>query len=112
MLLDSVEGLRTLHEDFAKFILSEAPQESFPAATDGSPAPYPEFLLGLRVRRSSHGSTLCISQDRWLELSASLVDLQRFSACLLVPKDGDHRHWHGSPTSLIIEADDWRAHES
>ena len=112
MLLDSTQGLRRLHERVLHFVASGDVEASFAAFTAVDPAPYSELLSGLRVRRSSSPSHLRISTDRWLELSGPDAEVQEFAERLLVTKDGDHHHWYGSPVSLIIEADEERAHDS
>ena len=106
MLLDTAQGLRVLQQAFDAFLSSPSVATSFAATTDGSPAPYDEFLSGLRVTKGGE-RRLQFSSDRWLELSGSPQDLQLFHECL-APTDGDHRHWRGQPVSLIIEADNSR----
>jgi hypothetical protein len=92
------------------FLTSAASDASFSARTDGSAAPYDEFLHGLRVRKCNE-SELHFSVDRWLELSGPLQYLKSFTERLISCKDGSHhRHWYAIPVSLIIEADDLRAH--
>jgi hypothetical protein len=49
-----------------------------------------------------------ITPDRWLELSASAIELAAFGNKLLFDTDGDHTHWYSKPVSLIIEVDDER----
>ena len=113
MLLDSAQGLRLLYERLAGFLNSGAQEASFPALISGDPAPYTEFLVGLRLRRDPQRSQLWIAGDRWLELSAPSAELQKFVQRFVGLTDGDHHHWYSSPVSLIIEADDWRAaHDS
>jgi len=113
MLLDSAQGLRLLHERLAGFLNSGAQEASFPALTSGVPAPYTEFLVGLRLRQDPQRSPLWIADDRWLELSAPSAELQKFVQKFVGLTDGDHHHWYSSPVSLIIEADDSRAaHDS
>ena len=109
MLLDSANGLLDFHKRLNEFLASAAVDASFPALTNGNPEPYTEFLGGLRVRRTTQNSNLHISEDRWLELTAPLAELLKFSACFSM-EDGEHRHWYSSPVSLIIEADEWRSH--
>ena len=110
MLLDTAQGLRVLRQSFDDFLASPSVTASFSAAMNGSPAPYDEFLLGLRVSKGGQ-KQLLISADRWLELSGSPQDLHDFCACL-TPKENNHLHWYGKPLSLIIEADDfWLGHE-
>jgi len=109
MLLDSAQGLRELHEQLERFIVSPELEASFPANTTGDPTPYEEFLGGLYIKKSTGSSYLSFSNDRWLVLSASPEDLAVFNKTLLVTEDGEHNHWYSSPVSLIIEADEWRA---
>src|ERR1700674_801231 len=88
MLLDSAQGLRLLHQRLGEFLNSGAAEASFPARTDGDPAPYTEFLLGLRVCRDSQSSQLRIADDRWLELKAPPDELQKFAQKFLGFTDG------------------------
>ena len=113
MLLDSAQGVRLRHQRLAEFLNSGAQEASCPALTKGDPAPYTEFLLGLRLRTDAQSSELRIADDRWLELKAPAAELQKFAQKLLGFTDDGHHHWYSSPVSLIIEADDWRAaHDS
>jgi hypothetical protein len=114
MLLDSAQGLGRLHQRLAEFLSSGAQEASFPALTNGDPAPYTEFLVGLRLRRDPQNSQLRIADDRWLELSAPSAELHKFVEKFLGLTDGNHHHWYSSPVSLIIEVDDdWMAaHDS
>ena len=106
MLLDTRTGLRELQARFKAFVASPVDTASFAAETTGSPAPYDEFLGGLRVQKRSGETSLILAADRWLELSASLRDLESFGQKLTVVDDGGHNHWYCAPISLIIEADD------
>ncbi len=106
MLLDTLNGLHTLHEDFAAFLVSSTECGEFRGATSGSPAPYDEFLHGLRVAKTRAETSLHLAHDRWLELLAPREALEGFARQLLVPEDGDHNHWYGRPLSLVIEADE------
>jgi len=113
LLLDSAQGLSVLHQRLAEFLGSGAQEASYPALTNGDPAPYTEFLGGLRVRKDPQRLQLRIADDRWLELSAPSADLLKFAERLLVPTDHAHHHWYSTPVSLIIRADEWRAaHDS
>jgi hypothetical protein len=105
MLLDTVEGLCTLHGAFERFLASIVVDISFAAEITGDPAPYIEFLQGLRVRKGGE-SKLTLSQDRWLELVGSHQELKSFSEKLLLENEGGHHHWNSIPVSLIIEAVD------
>jgi hypothetical protein len=106
MLLDTRDGLRTIHRELIKFLESGASEHARQAQTSGSPAPYDEFLKGLRIKRSEKESRLCFGADGWLELSGKDADLVAFSNKLLLQEDGVHNHWYGTPVSLIIQADD------
>lgn len=111
MLLDTLNGLLTLHEDFTAFLGSPAERAEFRGATGGSPEPYDEFIPGLRVEKSGREACLRFAEDRWLELSGPRQALEKFGEQLLVLDDGDHNHWYGRPLSLIIEADEsWPGH--
>ena len=114
MLLDSQLELHALHSQFRSFLASAAPKASFEAETNGSPAPYDEFLLGLRVQKNTNEPHLSISADRWLELCGPLHELERFNQKLVFSEPNGHAHWYSKPVSLIIEADDtWEGqHES
>ena len=109
MLLDSCSCLKALHDRFNAFLASAAIEAAFDATSSGDPAPYDELLKGLRVRKRSGPGELRLSEDRWLELSSSIEELQQFGDRLPVPQDHGHHHWYCSPLSLIIEADEWRA---
>ena len=71
MLLDTRTGLRELQARFKAFVASPVDTASFAAETTGSPAPYDEFVGGLRVQKRSGEASLILAADRWLELSAS-----------------------------------------
>jgi len=105
MLLESFDGLRMLYSSFDTFLVSDEVQTSFRAVTQGNPAPYDEFLQGLRVRKGGEAE-LNISMDGWLELSGTVQELESFKECFLIDDDGSHRHWYSVPISLIIERSD------
>jgi hypothetical protein len=103
MLFDTQQGLRALHDAIGAFLDSSSLTTSFDAATGGAPAPYDEFLRGLRI--SKGGATrLQVSTDRWLELSGSPQDIHALNEHLFVSTDREHHHWYTAPISLIIEA--------
>jgi hypothetical protein len=109
MLLDSVNGLRVLHDRFESFLASTSRMALFPAITSSDPDPYDELLSGLRVVKDEASNNLSISDDQWLVLSAPVDSLEQFCKLLSVERDGAHHHWYSKPVSLIIEADNWRA---
>lgn len=108
MLLDSVQGLRELHDRFENFLASPSRAISFPAITSSDPEPYDELLLGLHVIKDEGVNKLSFSDERWLVLEAPIDKLEQFCKILIVEKDGGHHHWYSNPVSLIIEADNWR----
>jgi hypothetical protein len=57
VLLDTAQGLHTLQQAFGAFLESPSLTKSFAAATNGSPAPYEEFLPGLRVSKGGQGNS-------------------------------------------------------
>ena len=106
MLLDTVQGLRSFKVQFADFLASGHAAAAFVADVSGDPAPYEEFLNGLRVKKADSAPTLFLAQDNWLELSGQLKELSTFKDALSVESDGDHNHYYCSPVSLIIEVDE------
>ena len=105
MLLDSCAALRQLHLRIGAFLDSSDHTLALPATTEGDPGPYERFLAGLRITKSDGAARLSLGRDSWLELFASVSDLRRFNAKVLVDQETDHHHWYCSPLSLIIEAD-------
>ena len=68
MLLDTAAELNVLYRKICEFMSSELKESSFPAEVNLSPAPYEEFLNGLRIQKTHGAIMLRLSQDRWLEL--------------------------------------------
>ena len=111
MLLDTERGLKEFESLFSAFSISGNTDEAFVAAVNGSPAPYTEFLGGLRVAISSDETRLSITPDRWLVLAGPREEIVRFRNLFVGLKDGSHRHWYCKPVSLILEADEaWPGH--
>ena len=102
MLMDATSGLLALAQQIESFASSSAVSAAFAAEVSADTGRHDELLLGLRVKKGS-GQQLTISDDRWLELSASPEDLRTFAYLLREPRDGDHRHLYSSPVSLIVE---------
>ena len=102
LLIAAETGLKSLAQEIETFAASSLPSATFSAETAADAAPYEEMLLGLRVRKGS-GQQLTISDDRWLELLSSPVDLRAFATLLREPVAGDHRHLYSKPVSLIVE---------
>jgi hypothetical protein len=104
MLVHSVSGLRELHARIQGFL--ESPDRSLALAAVLDSDPHYRFLPGLRLTKSPGTPHLSSGDDLWLELAARPDELMRFNKVVLVEDDGDHQHWHCSPVSLIVEADD------
>ena len=104
MLLDSTDGLHTLHVAVSEFLASSLSTVSYQAITTGNPTPYNEFLFGLRIIKDGT-SNIRYSDDGWLELSGNLRQLNELLECFFEVNDGEHKHWYSNPLSLIIEAD-------
>lgn len=121
MLLDSRDRLATLHEKLEAFLASTEPKLSVEAEVDGDPAPYAEFLPGLRVFKTAGSIVLRRGGDGWLELSGSRPNLERYVAHFYFQQgtESDHHHpdnvdlpEYFTPGSLrlIIEVDSfWEA---
>jgi hypothetical protein len=107
MLLDRADGLRSLSAELRRFIQTANPAQSFAAEVAGNPAPYAEFLRGLRIEKVGAGAPqLRITEDRWLELKATVAELEGVCEKLERTQDGSHTHLYAVPASLIFEADD------
>lgn len=106
MLLSTAQGLREFKNQFDTFVLSSEVSVSFEVETSGTPKPYLEFLNGLRVHKSDGHTQLLVTEDNWLELSASKKDLEKFESLLVIENNGDHNHFYSTPVSLIIEVDE------
>jgi hypothetical protein len=106
MLVDKRVGLRKLQKEFRIFLKSNNAVQEFRALTKERVDSLGEFLKGLRVRKSDGEAKLSYGTDGWLELAGGVRELEQFGEKISVEKDGEHRHWYGTPVSLIIESDD------
>ena len=107
MLLDRQAGLHALALEFRAFLDGSSSSSDFLAEMNGDPAPYAEFLPGLRVHKAPDGPPgLEILSDRWLELTARPEDLEKLYSKLARADDTGHTHFYAGPLSLILEADD------
>jgi len=113
MLLDTGAELNVLHERLTKFLASSAESVSFSAEVTLSPAPYQEFLRGLRLQKTQGLVMLRLSQDRWLELTGSEANLAKYVSHFKFnnPDRDDHHHPDNGDfmargtLCLIVEAD-------
>ena len=108
MLFATANGLLALHRSLEAFLNSASLESAFPALTTGNPAPYAEFLLGLKVRKGNR-SMLSLLPNGWLELAGSPHDINSFGSKLLTCKNGSHTHWYSTPVSLVIEEGNFEA---
>ena len=105
MLLDTKEGLHVIHHELRTFLSSSETSAAFPAATDGSPEPYAQFLCGLRVVKDAGDARLTLSSDGWLVLQGASAELEECANNFLVQQEHGHTHLYTTPVSLIIESD-------
>jgi hypothetical protein len=106
MLRATDSGLALLRGAVLDLVGSSRESAEFAAVVTGSPAPYDEFLQGLRIVKGG-AAQLSILEDRWLELRGPSESIAKFAQKLVPIDGGGHRHWYSMPTSLIIEqADD------
>lgn len=114
MLLDSAIGLNALHQRLAQFIAGDETSLSLPAEADGNPAPYREFLPGLRIVKGEGTLLLSLASDRWLELRGSAANLLTYAGAFSFESDEESGHHHpdfgghmnAGSMRLIVEADD------
>jgi hypothetical protein len=107
MLLDRKVGLDALALELRAFLDDAVRSANFNAELNGDPAPYSEFLRGLRVHKALNGPPgLEIAGECWLELTATPEDLERLYSKLARARDTGHTHFYAGPLSLILEADD------
>jgi hypothetical protein len=107
MLLDGEAGLHALAVDLRAFLDSSVRSAEFRGEVTGDPAPYSEFLPGVRVHKVASGpARLEIAGDRWMELTALTDDLERLHSKLARANGSGHTHFYAAPFSLILEADD------
>ena len=102
MLRDTPVGLANLNAGIQRLVDSSLEHAAFDAVSVGSPAPYQELLLGLRVLKGEE-ARLSLSRDRWLELQGSAELIAKFAGVLVPNGSFGHRHWYSVPMSLIIE---------
>ena len=113
MLLDTGAELNALHLRLNDFLTSSEMSISLPAETTLSPAPYQEFLCGLRLKKSQGLVMLTLTQDRWLELAGSEDNLAKYVSHFKFdkPEEDDHHHTDNGEhmargtLRLIVEAD-------
>jgi hypothetical protein len=115
-VLDTRARLNTLHQQLSKFFASGATEVAIRAEVTHSAPPNQELLKGLRVRKTRGRIELCLTEDRWLELTGSEANLAKYASyfhfgrheedVLHHPDDAALPHCL-SPTTmhLIIEAD-------
>src|SRR5580704_580431 len=95
-LRDTPVGLANLNTAIHELVDSSLGHVAFDAVTVGSPAPYQELLLGLRIIKGEE-ARLSLSGDRWLELHGSAELIAEFAGVLIPNGSFGHRHWYGVP---------------
>jgi len=119
MLLDKGGRLNALHSQLTSFLESCATETSFPADVTHDPAPFEDFLPGLRVKKAEGKVVLRLADDRWLELAGSKENLAEYIRHFRFDDPDADVHHHpenGSHMSrgsmhLVVEADSsWGEH--
>lgn len=113
MLQGTGRELNLLYAQLSKFLASGAEEVSFPADFKLDPAPYKEFLQGLRVKKAQGLTALRLADDRWLELAGSVVNLAAYVRHFRFDDPDAHEHHHPDNGShmargslcLIVQAD-------
>jgi hypothetical protein len=116
MLLDSLAGMKTLHEQLVRFIESDETVLTLAADHSGLPRPYSRLLLGFQIRKAVGPIRLELTPQRWLSLSGSKENLARYVAFFQFDDSEEGAHHHPEHVhidgylapgsmSLIIEVD-------
>jgi hypothetical protein len=116
MILDSVQGLNTIHASLCSFLASNDQAIRFPADVSGSPAPYDELLPALEVEKTEGPIYASILADRTLKIVGGAENLGIYVGFFQFEEADDGRHHHPEHVararyirrgtlSVIIEAD-------
>src|SRR5689334_21759169 len=107
MLLDRVDALHQFADQLRQITVGAKQGAVFHAETGGSPAPYSEFLHGIRISIAAPvEAELSLAHDQWLDLRVSANELEILSRRIERLEDGVHTHLDSAPIALVIEADD------
>jgi len=114
MLLDGWAGCNALYKVLLEFLASDRASLFLHAKQDGDPAPYDEFLAGLRIYKADGPLMLRLTSDRWLELAGSCENLKTYFSHFCFEENEDSGHHHPDfgdhmargTMRLIIEVDD------
>lgn len=113
MLLDTGAGLNALYEQLNLFLSSALKDAVFPADITLNPAPYQEFLNGIRIFKTQGLVMLKLSSDHWLELSGAENNLVQYIANFYFKHPNIDNHHHPDNADymakdsmrIIIESD-------
>ena len=113
ILLGPGAELNVLYAHLSEFLASSETTISLPAEVTGSPAPYQQFLPGLRLKKTHDLVCLSFAEDGWLELSGSASYLSQYVSHFRFDPPGNDGHHHPDNANyiasgslrLIIEAD-------
>jgi hypothetical protein len=116
-LLDSFQGMNALHGRLKAFLSSGEESVRLEAEEWGDSAHYQELLGGLEIHKGDGPITLTLTPLRWLLLTGSPKNLQRYIGRFHFETDEDHHHpeytqdegyMSKDSMSLIIEVNsDW-----
>jgi hypothetical protein len=94
MLLDSLQGMNALHASLEHFLASGDASLRLDADQWGSPDPHDEFLCGLEVEKGQGPILLSMTPAKWLHLTGSPENLERYVSHFHFGEDGEGKHHH------------------
>lgn len=92
MLLDSLEGMNALHAALRRFLASGAASIRLDAEQWGGSEPHDELLAGLEVEKGRGPILLSMTPAKWLHLTGSPENLERYVSHFQFAEDGEHHH--------------------
>ena len=122
MLLDSVEGLNSLHKSLNEFIESGSRLKRFEAVRTGSPEPYQTFLPYFEVEVNDGPVKVEFGNENGLRLIGNRELLEKCIKAFRFKENEDGQHHHPidflgndnvapGTLGLIVEADDYYINE-
>jgi hypothetical protein len=94
MLLESLEGMNSLHEKLIAFLASSENSIALPASSLGSPEPYQELLGGLEVLKGEGPLSLSLTPKRWLRLAGAPQHLAHYLSFFHFEESEEGCHHH------------------
>ena len=94
MLLDSLEGMQALHAALQRFLASGAGSVRLDAEQWGGSEPHDELLPGLEVEKGQGPVLLSMTPAKWLHLTGSPENLERYVSHFRFGEDEEGNHHH------------------